>query len=90
MRCPWQVGTRIEYDGNGAITAQTAVAREVGTTVTVSNLFASMPVRFKELQRNIKREYARLLKRLQAYVMSEWPLCAPAAGAVRSEPPRPK
>lgn len=34
--------------------------------------------------------YQRLLKRLQAYVMSAWPLCAPAAGAVRSEPPRPK
>ena len=45
------------------------VARAVGTTVTVQNVFARLPVRRKELARNVKREYGKLLNILQAYAL---------------------
>jgi DNA mismatch repair protein PMS2 len=59
------IATRLDYDHSGAITSQQSVARAVGTTVAVANLFAPLPVRHKEFTRNIRREYGRLLSILQ-------------------------
>ncbi|XP_065190185.1 mismatch repair endonuclease PMS2-like [Sycon ciliatum] len=67
-RCD-SVGTRLAYDHRGEITGQTPCAREPGTTVTVQKLFSTLPVRHKQLQKNVKREYARLLHVLQAYCL---------------------
>lgn len=54
--------TRLSYDTNGDIAARNACARERGTTVTVQRLFYALPVRFKQLRKNLKREYARLVQ----------------------------
>ena len=37
------------------MTSKSSVARQPGTTVTLKNLFKTLPVRYKELQRNIKK-----------------------------------
>uniref|UniRef100_A0A8C5K7M1 MutL C-terminal dimerisation domain-containing protein n=1 Tax=Jaculus jaculus TaxID=51337 RepID=A0A8C5K7M1_JACJA len=37
------------------------------TTVSVQHLFYTLPVRHKEFQRNIKKEYAKMVQVLQAY-----------------------
>jgi len=43
------------------------VACQKGTTVAVENLFMNLPVRRRELEKNIKREYGKVLGVLQAY-----------------------
>lgn len=45
------------------------VAREIGTTVVVSKLFDSLPVRRKVLEKNIKNEFQKALKLIQAYAI---------------------
>ncbi|KAG0603735.1 hypothetical protein M758_10G116800 [Ceratodon purpureus] len=63
------VGARLMYDHSGALISQERVARAIGTTVAVSKLFSPLPVRYKEFNRNIRREYGRLLSILQAYAL---------------------
>jgi len=62
-------GSLLEYDHNGALVGVTRAARSPGTTLTLLNLFATMPVRQKEFQRNIKKEFARLCHVLNAYCL---------------------
>lgn len=62
-------GTRIVFDHSGAIVSRAAVAREVGTTVTMTSLFERLPVRAREFQRNIKREFAKMVTLLQQYAV---------------------
>ena len=38
-------GTRLEFDRDGRLTSSSPVARAVGTTVAVKDLFAALPVR---------------------------------------------
>jgi DNA mismatch repair protein PMS2 len=40
-----------------------------GTTITLHTLFSPLPVRRKELERHIKREFGRVLSLLQAYAL---------------------
>ncbi|BFI23248.1 radial spoke head protein 10B [Marchantia polymorpha subsp. ruderalis] len=63
------IATRLVYDHSGVIVSQEKLARAIGTTVSVSKLFATLPVRHKEFNRNIRREYGRLLTILQAYAL---------------------
>lgn len=44
--------------------AEKKTARQVGTTVTVKNLFSNLPVRSKEFSRNIRKEYGKLISLL--------------------------
>ncbi|NWI55146.1 PMS2 endonuclease, partial [Calyptomena viridis] len=62
-----KVGTRLVFDHRGRITQKTPFPRPQGTTVSVQQLFYTLPVRHKELQRNIKKEYAKMVQLLQAY-----------------------
>ncbi|NWR95428.1 PMS2 endonuclease, partial [Furnarius figulus] len=62
-----KVGTRLVFDHNGKITQRTPFPRQQGTTVSVQQLFYTLPVRHKEFQRNIKKEYAKMVQLLQAY-----------------------
>ncbi|GLV44795.1 Pms2 [Carabus blaptoides fortunei] len=59
--------SRIEYDHNGHIRSQTHCARQIGTTVSLSNLFSSLPVRHKEFLKNLKREFSKMCQLLYAY-----------------------
>lgn len=49
--------------------AEKKTARQVGTTVTVKNLFSNLPVRSKEFSRNIRKEYGKLISLLNAYAL---------------------
>ncbi|NWX95602.1 PMS2 endonuclease, partial [Nothoprocta ornata] len=62
-----KVGTRLIFDHNGKITQKTPYPRQQGTTVSIQQLFYTLPVRHKEFQRNIKKEYAKMVQILQAY-----------------------
>ncbi|XP_040212740.1 mismatch repair endonuclease PMS2 [Rana temporaria] len=61
------VGTRLVFDQNGKIVQKSPFPRQQGTTVTIQQLFYTLPVRHKEFQRNIKKEYAKMVQVLQAY-----------------------
>uniref|UniRef100_A0A8C5WT07 PMS1 homolog 2, mismatch repair system component n=1 Tax=Laticauda laticaudata TaxID=8630 RepID=A0A8C5WT07_LATLA len=61
------IGTRLEFDHSGKITRRVPFSRPQGTTVSVQQLFHTLPVRHKEFQRNIKKEFAKMVQILQAY-----------------------
>lgn len=58
------VATHMTYDHSGLLVAEKKTARQVGTTVTVKNLFCNLPVRSKEFSRNIRKEYGKLVSLL--------------------------
>lgn len=60
-------GSRLEFEASGALKGTSTVAAQKGTTASVENLFAKLPVRQKELSKNIKREYGKVLSLLHAY-----------------------
>lgn len=62
-----KVGTRLEYDHDGKIIKQSPCPRQTGTTVTLQNLFSTLPVRHKEFLRNLKKEFTKMVNVLQAY-----------------------
>ncbi|CAN2390477.1 somatic hypermutation of immunoglobulin genes, partial [Pristimantis euphronides] len=62
-----QVGTRLVFDHNGKIIQKSPLPRQQGTTVCVQQLFYTLPVRHKEFQRNIKKDFAKMVQVLQAY-----------------------
>ncbi|XP_058832037.1 mismatch repair endonuclease PMS2 [Topomyia yanbarensis] len=62
-------GTKLELDHRGVIRKRNPCARAVGTTVSLSNLFATLPVRKKEFLKNIKKEFIKMCQILQAYCL---------------------
>ncbi|CAG2193985.1 PMS2 [Mytilus edulis] len=64
-----EVGTKLEYDNHGKVNSRSSVARQVGTTVTLQNLFYTLPVRHKEFQRNLKKEFVKMVHVLNAYCL---------------------
>uniref|UniRef100_A0A6A7FQA3 Mismatch repair endonuclease PMS2-like isoform X1 n=2 Tax=Hirondellea gigas TaxID=1518452 RepID=A0A6A7FQA3_9CRUS len=63
------VATMLTYDSDGVLVQQKSVPRQVGTTVSVSGLFSSLPVRRKEFERNLKKDYNKLLQVLHSYAI---------------------
>lgn len=75
------VGTVLELDRLGRVTNRSGkVARQKGTTVTVSGIFKPLPVRRKEFERNAKREFGKALNLLNAYALVP---CTHENGGVR-------
>ncbi|XP_050672078.1 mismatch repair endonuclease PMS2 isoform X5 [Leptidea sinapis] len=64
-----EYASKIQYDHKGNIINKTPCSRQVGTTVTLSNLFCTLPVRQKELHKNVKREFNKLTNLLYAYCL---------------------
>ncbi|XP_032689324.1 mismatch repair endonuclease PMS2 isoform X1 [Odontomachus brunneus] len=62
-------GFKLEFDRNGILTKKESCARERGTTVHVRNIFKNLPVRAKEFQKNLKKEYARTIQVLYGYCL---------------------
>ncbi|KAF4636398.1 hypothetical protein G7Y89_g1687 [Cudoniella acicularis] len=60
-------GTKLEFEVSGKLKGTSVVAAQKGTTVTVENLFNNLPVRRRELERNIKREWGRVVGVLGQY-----------------------
>lgn len=52
---------------SGKLKDTSVVASQKGTSVTVQNLFYNLPVRRRELEKNIKREYGKVIGLLHAY-----------------------
>ncbi|KAL7737354.1 hypothetical protein ACLKA6_012965 [Drosophila palustris] len=63
------VALKIELDHEGRIKKRSPCARGVGTTVSLSNLFATLPVRRRDFTRNIKKEFNKMCQILQAYCL---------------------
>ncbi|KAH8392727.1 hypothetical protein KR215_003193, partial [Drosophila sulfurigaster] len=63
------VALKIELDHEGKIKKRSPCARGVGTTVSLSNLFATLPVRRRDFTRNIKKEFTKMCHILQAYCL---------------------
>lgn len=49
------IGTRLVFDHNGRLVQRAPHPRQQGTTVSLQQLFSTLPVRHKEFQRNIKK-----------------------------------
>ena len=62
-----QVGHYLEYDQSGNLIHLIPKARRKGTTVELEKLFYNLPVRGKELIRNISKEYGKTIDLLYAY-----------------------
>ncbi|KAF2817284.1 DNA mismatch repair protein MutL [Mytilinidion resinicola] len=60
-------GTKLDFEVSGKLKGTSVIASQKGTTVTVESLFNNLPVRRRELERNIKREYGKVLGLLHAY-----------------------
>ncbi|KAF3704605.1 Mismatch repair endonuclease PMS2 [Channa argus] len=62
-----QVGTKLVFDHKGHLVQKSPHPRQQGTTVSLQQLFYTLPVRHKEFQRNIKKEYTKMIHILQSY-----------------------
>lgn len=60
-------GTQLNFEISGKLQGTQVVASQAGTTVAVEDIFRNLPVRRRELEKNIKREYGKALGILQAY-----------------------
>ncbi|KKA27315.1 hypothetical protein TD95_004009 [Thielaviopsis punctulata] len=60
-------GTKLQFNQSGALKDTSVIAAQKGTTVIVENIFYNLPVRRKELERNIKREWNKLISLLNQY-----------------------
>ncbi|TLD26690.1 hypothetical protein PspLS_04958 [Pyricularia sp. CBS 133598] len=60
-------GTKLEFEVSGKLKNTSLVAAQKGTVVTVETLFHNLPVRRRELERNIKREWGKVINLLNQY-----------------------
>ncbi|OTB03310.1 hypothetical protein M426DRAFT_12669 [Hypoxylon sp. CI-4A] len=60
-------GSKLEFETSGKLRGTSVVAAQKGTTVAVEGLFHNLPVRRRELERNIKREWNRVIGVLNQY-----------------------
>lgn len=60
-------GSKLEFETSGKLGSTSVVAAQKGTTVSVENLFKNLPVRRRELERNIKREWGKVISLLNQY-----------------------
>ncbi|KAL2811046.1 hypothetical protein BJX63DRAFT_400300 [Aspergillus granulosus] len=59
--------TRLDFEQSGKLKQTQVVAGQKGTTASVERLFKKLPVRRRELEKNVKREYGKVLNLLHAY-----------------------
>lgn len=60
-------GSRLSFEASGKLRGTSIVAAQKGTTVSVEKLFHNLPVRRRELERNIKREWHKVIALLNQY-----------------------
>ncbi|KAI0111824.1 DNA mismatch repair protein MutL [Daldinia grandis] len=60
-------GSKLEFETSGKLCGTSIVAAQKGTTVTIEGLFHNLPVRRRELERNIKREWNKVIGVLNQY-----------------------
>jgi DNA mismatch repair protein MutL len=62
-------GFHLQFDKNGILIKKNEYARQHGTTVIVENIFKNLPVRWKEFERNIKKEFSKMIQILYNYCL---------------------
>ncbi|XP_025423101.1 mismatch repair endonuclease PMS2 [Sipha flava] len=62
-------GTKLVFDHTGNINLKIPIAKQVGTAVSLSNLFYSLPVRHKEFHRNLKKEFGKMIQVVTGYCL---------------------
>ncbi|EGX94660.1 DNA mismatch repair protein PMS1 [Cordyceps militaris CM01] len=60
-------GTKLTFEASGKLQSTSIIAAQRGTTVAVEKLFHNLPVRRRELERNIKREWHKVIALLNQY-----------------------
>lgn len=60
-------GTKLTFEASGKLKSTSVVAAQRGTTVAIDTLFHNLPVRRRELERNIKREWHKVIALLNQY-----------------------
>lgn len=60
-------GTKLKFASSGALEEKSLVSAKQGTTVVIENLFHNLPVRRRELERHIKREWSKVISLLNQY-----------------------
>ncbi|KAK0090872.1 hypothetical protein PV325_000038 [Microctonus aethiopoides] len=60
---------KLQFNKKGLLEKKEICAREIGTTVCVKNIFKPLPVRAKEFQRNLKKEFAKAIQILHSYCL---------------------
>ncbi|KAJ2082793.1 ATP-binding mismatch repair protein [Coemansia sp. RSA 988] len=63
------MGVELGFDIGGELISQKPMARERGTTVKLTGLFAKWPVRQQDLKKNVRREYLRLTSLIEQYAV---------------------
>jgi DNA mismatch repair protein PMS2 len=58
---------KLEFEASGKLKSTTVVSGHKGTTVIVENLFYNLPVRRRELERKVKREWGKVINLLNQY-----------------------
>lgn len=64
-----KLATRLEYDHKGTITKKTPTHGNVGTRIYVTNLFCTFPIRRREFERTVKKEFAKAIDMLTGYCL---------------------
>ncbi|OAF71669.1 hypothetical protein A3Q56_00556 [Intoshia linei] len=64
-----EYGNELTFNNDGELIHSKIVARKVGTTIYITNIFENFPVRKKELMRNIKREYTKCINLFNRYAV---------------------
>lgn len=64
-----ECGIKLVFDHSGNIKLKVPIAKQIGTTVTLSNLFSSLPVRHKEFHRNLKKEFGKMIQVVTGYCL---------------------
>lgn len=60
-------GSKLHFSSSGTLESTSVVSAKQGTTVTVEDLFYNLPVRRRELERHIKREWTKVISLLNQY-----------------------
>lgn len=63
------LATRIAFDHHGEIISKKTTNGKKGTHVIINDVFFNLPVRKKDLQKNIKREFAKAIALIQTYAV---------------------
>ena len=64
-----EYGTKLVYNNDGEITEKSIIARNIGTSVMVSDFFKTLPVRKAEFQKNYKKDFNKMIKLLEEYCL---------------------
>ncbi|KAL9656509.1 hypothetical protein ABK040_005272 [Willaertia magna] len=65
------MATKLTFNFENQLISKEEVTRNrSGTTIRASNLFKNFPVRFREFERNLKKEFTKCVSMIQSYALS--------------------